>query len=72
MLRELAWCRLEAPGRFFLHFGFDYYMFAGNRADLPGAVAEVRLQGLFVFVALGIVSFSAVLAFSTTRPAWRG
>ena len=30
------------------------------------------LHGLFVFVALGIVSFSAVLAFSTTRPAWRG
>jgi len=30
------------------------------------------VQGLFVFVALGIVSFSAVLAFSTTRPAWRG
>jgi putative MATE family efflux protein len=30
------------------------------------------LHGLFAFVALGIVSFSAVLAFSTTRPAWRG
>ncbi|CAN5268021.1 MATE family efflux transporter [soil metagenome] len=29
------------------------------------------LRGLFIFVALGIVSFSAVLAFSTTRPAWR-
>jgi putative MATE family efflux protein len=29
-------------------------------------------KGLFSFVALGIVSFSAVLAFSTTRPAWRG
>ena len=29
-------------------------------------------RGLFVFVALGIVSFSAILAFSTTRPAWRG
>ncbi|MCW5736001.1 MAG: MATE family efflux transporter [Enhydrobacter sp.] len=29
------------------------------------------LHGLFVFVALGIVCFSAVLAFSTTRPAWR-
>jgi len=29
-------------------------------------------KGLFCFVALGIVSFSAVLAFSTTRPAWRG
>jgi len=30
------------------------------------------LRGLFAFVALGIVSFAAVLAFSTTRPAWRG
>ncbi len=29
------------------------------------------LRGLFIFVALGIVCFSAVLAFSTTRPAWR-
>jgi len=29
-------------------------------------------RGLFAFVALGIVAFSAVLAFSTTRPAWRG
>jgi Na+-driven multidrug efflux pump len=28
--------------------------------------------GLFFFVALGILSFSAILAFSTTRPAWRG
>ena len=30
------------------------------------------VQGLFAFVALGIVSFALVLAFSTTRPAWRG
>ena len=30
------------------------------------------LHGLFAFVALGIVSFATVLAFSTTRPAWRG
>ncbi|TMJ27856.1 MAG: MATE family efflux transporter [Alphaproteobacteria bacterium] len=30
------------------------------------------VHGLFIFVALGIVCFSAVLAFSTTRPAWRG
>ena len=28
--------------------------------------------GLFFFVAMGIVSFSAILAFSTTRPAWNG
>jgi putative MATE family efflux protein len=30
------------------------------------------VQGLFGFVALGIVLFATVLAFSTTRPAWRG
>jgi putative MATE family efflux protein len=29
------------------------------------------LSGVFAFVAMGIVSFSAILAFSTTRPAWR-
>ena len=29
------------------------------------------LRGLFTFVALGIVCFSVVLAFLTTRPAWR-
>jgi putative MATE family efflux protein len=29
------------------------------------------LHGVFAFVAMGIVSFSAILAFSTTRPAWR-
>jgi putative MATE family efflux protein len=27
-------------------------------------------RGLFFFVAMGIVAFSAILAFSTTRPAW--
>jgi len=30
------------------------------------------VRGLFVFVAMGIVSFSVVLAFSTTRRAWTG
>ncbi len=29
------------------------------------------LHGVFAFVAMGIVAFSAILAFSTTRPAWR-
>ena len=29
-------------------------------------------SGIYSFVALGIVCFAAVLAFSTTRPAWTG
>lgn len=47
-LREELWCRLEMPGRFFLHFGYDYYMYVGCRADLPEAVAEAERLGLFV------------------------
>lgn len=48
VLRELAWCRFEAPGRFFLHVGYDYYMYVGSRADLPDAREQARLLGLFV------------------------
>src|SRR4051794_29536840 len=47
-LREDIWCRLEAPGRFFLHFGYDYYMYVGCRTDLPHAVEETRRLGLYV------------------------
>ncbi len=45
---------------------------AGAGALIALDVLGWGLQGLFVFVALGIVSFAGVLAFSTTRPAWRG
>lgn len=47
-LRELAWCRLELPSRFFVHFGYDYYMYVGSRAALPGAVQRAGELGLFV------------------------
>jgi putative MATE family efflux protein len=43
----------------------------GMRQPAGARRAGLGPAGLFVFVALGIVSFSAVLAFSTTRPAWR-
>ena len=45
---------------------------AGGGSLLALDVLGWGLPGLFAFVALGIVSFSAILAFSTTRPAWRG
>jgi hypothetical protein len=47
-LRELAWCRLESPGRFFIHFGYDFYMYVGSRADLPDAVDHAAALGLHV------------------------
>ena len=45
---------------------------AGAGALLALDVLGWGLPGLFAFVALGIVSFAGVLAFSTTRPAWHG
>jgi len=37
-LREQIWCRLEAPGGFFVHFGYDFYMYIGTPGTLgpPG------------------------------------
>jgi hypothetical protein len=48
MLRELVWCRLEAPGRFFIHVGYDFYMYVGSRADMPDAVEDAQALGLYV------------------------
>ena len=45
---------------------------AGGGSLLALDVLGWGTTGLFFFVALGIVSFSAILAFSTTRRAWRG
>ena len=33
-LREAIWCRLEGVDGFYVHFGYDYYMYVGSeRAD---------------------------------------
>lgn len=29
-LRELIWCRLEGEAGFYVHFGYDYYMYIGS------------------------------------------
>jgi hypothetical protein len=47
-LRELAWCRLESHGRFFIHVGYDFYMYVGSRAELPDAIATAEALGLYV------------------------
>lgn len=45
---------------------------AGGGSLLALDVLGWGTTGLFFFVAMGIVAFSAILAFSTTRRAWRG
>lgn len=32
-LREVIWCRLEGPSGFYVHFGYDYYMYIGSESS---------------------------------------
>jgi hypothetical protein len=37
-LREALWCRLEGACNFYVHFGYDYYMYVGSEnVDAPPA-----------------------------------
>ncbi len=47
-LRTLYWCKLEMFPRFYLHFGYDYYMYIGSQVDLPKSVSNTVDSGLFV------------------------
>jgi hypothetical protein len=48
LLREVLWCKLENPGKFFIHIGWDYYMYIGCSENLTGAVAKTNKDGLYV------------------------
>lgn len=49
MLREGAvWCLLEGGQQFYVHVGYDYYMYAGMTGDPAAAVEAIRRLGLFV------------------------
>jgi hypothetical protein len=48
VLRELLWCKLVFPRRFFVHFGYDYYMYLGCRLGLGQIRETVADQTLFV------------------------
>jgi hypothetical protein len=48
MLRDNgAWCRLEADDRFFVHVGWDQYMYVGSAEPCTRAIAHTRSLGLF-------------------------
>ena len=48
MLRDNgAWCRLEVDERFFVHIGYDQYMYIGSSEPCDDAVVRVRDLGLF-------------------------
>ncbi|MFI5529425.1 RNA-binding protein [Kitasatospora sp. NPDC051853] len=48
MLRESGgWCRLEAGDRFFVHVGWDLYMYVGTAGPVGPGVERARELGLF-------------------------
>ena len=47
-LRERAWGRLVIPGRAYVHFGWDYYMYIGLPVVCPSSIEAAENSGLFV------------------------
>jgi hypothetical protein len=49
MLREESSCRLESSSpRFYVHVGYDHYMYIGSESACERAVTETSAAGLFV------------------------
>ena len=48
ILRNKYWCKLRAPRRAFLHFGWDYYMYVGVSRPLNESPLKITNTGLFI------------------------
>jgi hypothetical protein len=48
VLREVLWCKLKYQHSFFVHFGFDYYMYIGCSLKCDKAIEKIIKSGLFV------------------------
>jgi hypothetical protein len=48
VLREEAWGKLVVPGKAYVHFGYDYYMYIGVPSKCERSIAIARDLGLFV------------------------
>lgn len=47
-LRTILGCKLVHPGRFYVHFGWDYYMYIGSTHPSPLSIKRSSELGLFV------------------------
>ena len=48
MFRGIISCRLEVYSQFFVHFGYDYYMYIGGKEITDVAISEISSSGLFI------------------------
>ena len=64
-----VWCRLEAPGDFSIHVGWDQYVYVGSRTASPAAVAFAGEHGLFAeSIPASPYSFERCSAYRSRRP----
>lgn len=47
-LRESMWCKLERRDSFFIHFGYEYYMYIGSQSPCIQSIRIATDAGLFV------------------------
>lgn len=47
-LRNVIWCKLGYKKQFFIHFGYDYYMYIGASKECEKAKEVVKETGLFI------------------------
>lgn len=48
ILRNFIWCKLYSKDQFFIHFGWDYYMYIGSNVSCQSAIRFAESNGLFV------------------------
>lgn len=48
VLRNFIWCQFYSKGNFFVHFGWDYYMYIGSAEKCLSAIKSAEENGLFV------------------------
>jgi hypothetical protein len=48
LLREEGWCRLVDRDRFYIHVGYDYYVYVGTEEPCDRSLALAERTGLFV------------------------
>lgn len=47
-LREVVWGKLGAPGKAYVHFGWDFYLYVGVPRRCRESVSKAGAEGLFV------------------------
>ncbi len=47
-LRDALGCRLEIHRKFYIHFGWDFYMYVGSYRDCRAAIEQTEADQLFV------------------------